>query len=168
MVTSSIGSRRWPSSSRIKTWGREIDNSNPSRRIFSIKTPICNSPRPATSNASPPGVSVILMATLLSASFIKRSRITRDCTFLPSRPASGLSFMPNVTVIVGGSIGCASSGSSTANAQSVSETVALLIPAMVTMSPGVASSISCCAKPRNARILVTRNCSIFCPTRVSA
>ena len=29
--------------------GREIDSSKPSRRIFSISTPSCNSPRPATS-----------------------------------------------------------------------------------------------------------------------
>jgi hypothetical protein len=88
MVTSSIGSCR-PVLSRKITCGREIDSSNPSRRMFSISTPICNSPRPATSKASPPGVSVTLIATFSSASFISRSRITRLCTFDPSRPPAG-------------------------------------------------------------------------------
>ena len=53
----------------------------------------------------PAGAGKTRMATLDSASFISRSRITRDCTLLPSRPASGLSLMPKVTEIVGGSIG---------------------------------------------------------------
>ena len=156
------------SSSRIRTCGREIDSSNPSRRIFSISTPICNSPRPETSKASPPGVSLTLMATLLSASLSKRSRMTRLCTFFPSRPASGLSLMPKVTEIVGGSMGCAGSGVSTAKAQSVSDTVAFDRPASVTISPATASSISLWDSPRNAWILVTRNCSIFCPIRLNA
>ena len=81
--------------------------------MFSIRTPICNSPLPETSKASPPGVSTILIATLLSHSFNNRSLITLLCTFLPSLPAKGLSLMPKVTVMVGGSIGCAEIGSST-------------------------------------------------------
>ena len=165
IVTSSIGSRRWPPSSRKRTCGREIDSSNPSRRMFSIKTPICNSPRPATSNASPPAVSVTRIATFVSASFIRRSRITRDCTFLPSRPARGLSLMPKVTVMVGGSIGCAGIASPTERSQMVSATVALVIPAMLTISPASAISIGAWARPRNARILVTRNCSTLVPSR---
>ncbi len=133
--------------------------------MFSISTPICSSPRPATSNASPPGVSVTRIATFNSASFISRSRITRLWTLDPSRPASGLSLIPNVTEIVGGSIGCAGSGFSTASAAIVSDTVALLMPASETMSPATASSIWLCPRPRKARILLTRNCSIFWPTR---
>jgi hypothetical protein len=73
--------------------------------MFSMSTPIWSSPRPATSKASPPGVSLTLIATLVSASRIRRSRMTRDWTLSPSRPASGLSLMPKVTEIVGGSIG---------------------------------------------------------------
>ena len=163
-----MGSRRWLPSSLNKTCGREIDSSNPSRRMFSIKTPICNSPRPATSNASPPGVSVTLMATFDSASFIRRSRITRLCTFLPSRPARGLSLMPKVTVIVGGSIGCAGIASVTWGAQIVSATVALVIPARVTISPASAASMGCWPKPRKAKILLTRKLSIWVPSRDSA
>ena len=150
IVASSMGSSVLPSSSRRSTLGREIPSSKPSRRMFSIRTPICSSPRPATSKASPPGVSVTLMATLLSASFIRRSRMTRLCTFLPSRPASGLSLMPKVTVIVGGSIGCAGRAVSTASAQIVSATVALDMPEIDTMSPARASSMSCWARPRKA------------------
>ena len=136
--------------------------------MFSIKTPICNSPRPATSNASPPGVSEILMATLISASFIRRSRITRDWTLDPSLPAKGESLIPKVTEIVGGSIGCAGRATSTETSHSVSATVALDMPASVTISPASATSIGLCDRPRNARIFDTRNCSILSPVRLSA
>ena len=164
-VTSSMGSRRWPSSSLNKTRGRLIDSSNPSRRMFSIRTPICNSPRPATSKASPLGVSVTRIATLVSASSIKRLRITRLCTFLPSRPARGLSLIPKVTDMVGGSIGKEGRASLISGAQMVSATVALVMPASDTISPATASSIAVCDRPRNARIFVQRNCSILLPSR---
>jgi hypothetical protein len=49
--------------------------------------------------------------------------------------------MPKVTVIVGGSMGCAGMAVSISSAQSVSATVALVMPARVTMSPASASSI---------------------------
>ena len=163
IVTSSIGSFFTPSISLYTTLGREIDNSKPSRRIFSIRTPICNSPRPDTSNASPLAVSATFIATLLSHSFTSLSRITRLCTFLPSLPASGLSFMPNVTVIVGGSIGCEGIGSTTLESAIVSATVALLIPAIDTISPASAKSIACCFSPLNAIILLTLNVSITSP-----
>ena len=63
-------------------------------------------------------------ATLPSASRSSRSRMTRLCTLSPSVPASGESLMRNVMVSVGGSIGCAGSGSVTSGAHSVCETVA--------------------------------------------
>ena len=63
IVTSSIGSSRWPPSSRKSTRGRETESSKPSRRMFSTSTPICSSPRPATSKASPAEVSLTLIAT---------------------------------------------------------------------------------------------------------
>ena len=48
--------------------------------------------------------------------------------------------MPKVTLIVGGSIGCAGSAASTARSAMVSATVALAMPARLTMSPASASS----------------------------
>ena len=86
-------------------------------------------------------VSLNLMATLDSASFIRRSRITRLCTLSPSRPASGLLFTETVMEMVGGSIGWAGSGTTTSGAQMVSATVAFERPAMATMSPASAKSI---------------------------
>ena len=136
--------------------------------MFSIKTPICSSPRPATSKASPPGVSLTLIATLVSASFISRSRITRLCTLSPSRPARGESLIPKVTEIVGGSIGCAGIASDTARSASVSATVALAMPARLTMSPAAASSTGARDSPRNASTLETRNRSISRPSRSTA
>ena len=66
------------SSTRKSTRGRPTVNSKPSRRMVSMRIPSCNSPRPATSNAS---VSVseaaTRSATLPSASLRRRSRITR-------------------------------------------------------------------------------------------
>ena len=92
---------------------------------------------------------------------------------MPSLPAKGLSLIPNVTVIVGGSIGCAGIGSSTDWSAIVSATVALLIPARDTISPASAVSIACCFNPLNAKILFTRKFSMssllmliafkFCP-----
>ena len=108
------------------------------------------------------------MATLISASFIRRSRITRLWTFLPSLPASGLSLMPKVTLMVGGSIGCEGRASITSGWHSVSATVALAMPAIVTMSPASATSIGVCVRPRNAMILLMRNCSSRSPSRDSA
>ena len=108
------------------------------------------------------------MATLLSASLKSLSLITLLCTLFPSRPAKGLSFIPKVTLIVGGSMGSASIGSSTANAHNVSETVDLFIPAKETMSPAVASSMSFIDRPLKANIFVILNCSIFWPMRLSA
>ena len=71
------------------------------RRGRRLRTNRCRSP------------SVILMATLPSASRSRRSRMTRDCTLSPSRPASGPSLMRKVTDRVGGSIGLDGSGSVT-------------------------------------------------------
>ena len=116
-------------------------------------------------NASPCGASSTVMATFASVSRFKRSRMTRLCSFLPSRPANGLSLMPNVTLMVGGSIGCASKGSVTAGAHSVSDTVALDMPAMATISPGSATSIGCRDRPRKASILLARKFSTNSPVR---
>jgi len=51
IITSSIGSRRSPVSGSVwnTTRGRLMETSKPSRRMLSISTPSCSSPRPATS-----------------------------------------------------------------------------------------------------------------------
>ena len=141
ITTSSIGSSSSPASFlRSSTFGRDTDSSKPSRRIVSIRMPSCNSPRPATSIASLSSDSRTRSATLPSASRSSRSRIMRPVTLVPSVPASGESLTRNVIASVGGSIGCAGIGVSTAGSQMVWATVASGSPASATMSPASASS----------------------------
>ena len=52
MMTSSIGSSCSPSIVAGRHLRAANGSSKPSRRMFSISTPSCNSPRPATSKAS--------------------------------------------------------------------------------------------------------------------
>ena len=73
--------------------------------------------------------------------------------------------MPKVTVMVGGSIGCASIASFTDASANVSATVALVIPAMDTISPASATSIAVCSRPRKPKIFVQRKFSINVPSR---
>ena len=91
----------------------------------------------------------------------------RLVTLVPSVPASGESLTRNVIASVGGSIGCAGSGTSTSGAQIVCATVASGKPAIDTMSPAKASSSACRSSPRNASTLETRPCSISLPLRSS-
>ncbi len=111
-----------------------------------------------------PGTSAISRATLPSASRIRRSRMTRLCTFEPSVPASGPSLMRKLMVSVGGSMGWAAMGSVTAGSQMVSATVALVRPAMEMMSPAMPSSIDWRSRPRKARIFDTLPCSTTVPS----
>ncbi len=67
-------------------------------------------------------------------------------------------------VTVGGSIGCAGSGSVTDGSQKVSATVPFDRPAMATMSPACASSIGWRSRPRKARILEMRPVSTSAPS----
>ncbi len=131
-------------------------SSKPSRRICSISTPSWSSPRPATSKASNSLLSVTLMATLPSASRYSRSRICREVTFFPDRPASGPSLMRKVIASVGGSTGIAGSGPVSSGAPIVSGTVASVMPAMAMMSPASASSTGTRSRPRNDISLVSR------------
>ena len=63
--------------------------------------------------------------------------MTRLCTLSPSRPASGLSLIENVTEIVGGSMGCAGIGTSTAGSHSVSADIPCLclLDRLLTQAP---------------------------------
>ena len=71
------------------TSGRDTPISKPSRRMFSINTDKCNSPRPDTLNLSGSAVSSTFKATLCCNSLSKRSRICLVVTNLPSLPAKG-------------------------------------------------------------------------------
>ncbi len=93
--------------------------------------------------------------------------MTRLVTLSPSVPASGLSLTEKVIESVGGSIGCACSGSTSSSAHSVSATLNFGRPAMATISPASATSIGVRSMPRNARIFDTRPCSTRLPLRSS-
>ena len=69
---------------------------------------------------------------------------------------------------VGGSIGWARNGVSTAGSHSVSATVACVMPAMATMSPASARSTPVRSRPRKASTFVTRAVSISAPSRLIA
>ena len=92
--------------------------------------------------------------------------MTRLVTLSPSVPASGLSLTEKVIDRVGGSIGCACSGSTSSGLHSVSATLNFSRPAMATMSPATASSIGARSMPRKARICDTRPFSTMSPSPV--
>src|SRR6184192_1931924 len=90
IISSSYGSSRSPfGPSRGMIRGRLTWNSNPSRRIVSIRMPRCSSPRPETVNVWGSSVSSTRSATLRSSSLNNRSRSCRPVTNFPSRPANG-------------------------------------------------------------------------------
>ena len=163
-----MGSRRAPFSVRISTRGRETVISKPSRRIVSTSTPSCNSPRPPISNASLLALSSKVMATFVSASANRRSRMTVEVTFLPSLPANGLSLTVMVTDIVGGSTGEDASAVSTSGSQIVSATDALVSPAMQIRSPACTASTATRSVPSKRRSLVSRPVSTCSPARLIA
>ena len=169
ITTSSIGSRRAPvAGSCLKsTRGRLIETSKPSRRMVSMRTPSWSSPRPATSKASCSSDSLILIATLPSASRTSRAPISREVRRQPSLPESGESLTEKVMAMVGGSIGCAFKGSLTSGAHSVSATVVCSSPAIAMMSPASARSIVTRSRPRKASSLVSRPSSMSTPSRPS-
>ncbi len=169
IITSSIGSVRFPLSSSLnRTLGLPIVNSKPSLLICSINTPSCNSPRPLISKASLFGFSEKFIATLVSASARRRSLIKVDVTFLPSRPASGESLTDIVTDIVGGSIGVDSSGFVTEGEHIVSDTAALLKPAIQIISPALTFSTATLEVPSNFNNFVNLPVSINLPSKLIA
>ena len=92
----------------------------------------------------------------------------RLVTFDPSRPAIGESFTAKRIDSVGGSIGCAWSGSVTCGSAIVFETVAVVRPAKLMMSPAFASSTGTRSSPRNDRIFDARPVSTTLPSLSSA
>ena len=108
--------------------------------MFSISTPICSSPRPATSKASPCGVSLTLIATL-DLGLAHQPLADHPALHLVAVAAGERAVVDaEGDGMVGGSIGCAGSGATTDGSAMVSATVALVMPARLTMSPASALS----------------------------
>ncbi len=155
IVIRSYGSWISPPTSRSRTSGRDAVSSKPSRRICSIRTASWSSPRPRTSNASLDSAGRTSIDTLPSTSFSSRALICRLVTNLPSRPASGEVFTPNVIRRVGASTSSRGNGRGSAGSVRVSPIVTSGRPATLTMSPGPAASMSTRSMPCAVCRLVT-------------
>ena len=149
MVTSSIGSHFSPLISEYSTVGLEQVSSYPSRRILSIRTERCISPRPATRKLSVVSPSVTRRDTSRSSSRYRRSRRWREVTNLPSLPAKGESLTEKVISIVGSETLTNSSGSTAVGAQTVSPILMSSAPENATMSPIFASGTCTRFSPSN-------------------
>mmetsp|Transcript_5373 Transcript_5373/g.16852 ORF Transcript_5373/g.16852 Transcript_5373/m.16852 type:complete len:303 (+) Transcript_5373:554-1462(+) len=137
--TFSKGSHLTPSMFLMITVGGPMKSSKPSRRIDSTSTERCSWPRPDTSYVSALSVSATRSATFRSSSFINRSRITRDVSSLPSRPAIGDLLTPKVMRTVGSSMAIGSSGTGVSGSVTVSPIRMSSKPATTTISPASAS-----------------------------
>ena len=146
ICNSSIGSFSTPSSVIVTTCGRPTSNSKPSRRMVSIKTLKCNSPRPEIVKPIP--FSSTRSATLVSSSRFNRSPICLDVVNSPSRPFIGLVFGPRYILRVGASMSIVGSASGCSLSAIVSPICASATPTSATMSPAKASSSSSRFKPR--------------------
>ena len=104
IVNASIGSHFLPSISLIITCGCPICNSYPSRRMVSISTERCNTPRPNTKNLSALPVGSMRRAKFFSNSFSSLSLMCLEVTYFPSFPKKGESLIVNNILIVGSSI----------------------------------------------------------------
>ena len=155
MVMRSYGSWIAPFTSRRSTSGRETWSSKPSRRICSMSTASCSSPRPRTSNVSGDSVGRTSIETLPSTSRSSRALIWRLVTNLPSRPDSGDVFTPKVMLSVGSSRSRRGSGRGSAGSVIVSPMVTSGMPATATISPGPAYSMSTRSMPWAVVRLVT-------------
>src|SRR2546422_1926 len=160
IISSSYGSSRSPfGPSRGMIRGRLTWNSYPSRRMVSISTPRCSSPRPDTVNVCGSAVSSTRRATFRSSSRNSRSRSWRPVTYFPSRPAKGESFTLTSTEIVGSSTAIPASRSRWSGAVTVLPISTPASPATATISPAAASSSSTRSSPSKPNSLTTRACS---------
>ncbi len=156
ITRSSTGSIFRPSVSRVTISGRDTCSSKPSRRIISIRIDSCSSPRPTTFICSGNAVSSTRMETFPSSSFASRSRMLREVTYWPSRPALGDVFTPKIIDTVGSSIAVGGIASRSSGSAIVSPMVMSSIPARHTMSPADACWMSTRFNPSKANSLVTR------------
>ena len=107
----------------------------------------CNSPRPDTRNTSASSVSSTRNATLVSNSLVKRSRIWREVTNLPSVPANGEVFTIKSIVKVGSSTLNMGTPIGFSLSQMVTPIPMSSMPEMMTMSPASASSCGTRSRP---------------------
>ena len=164
MVNSSIGSCFTPSISFIITCGCPICNSYPSRRMVSIKTERCNTPRPKTINLSADPVSCKRMARLRSNSFSKRSLICLEVTNFPSFPKKGESLMVNNILMVGSSIAIVGKASGFSASAMVSPISNPSNPITAQISPALTSSTFLRPKP-SKRLSSLMRCFEISPSR---
>ncbi len=162
MVTCSTGSMRTPSTVLVTISGRPTLSSKPSRRIISIRTPSCISPRPSTLKLSGESVSSTRMETLVSSSRSRRSRRLRLVTSEPSLPQKGELLTENCMAIVGSSMTISGSGAGFSRLVMVSPMVMPSTPAMATMSPISVVEVSVRLRPAKVNSLVMR---VFCSER---
>ena len=146
-MTFSKGSHFTPSTSLKITSGRDTPISKPSRRMFSMSTDKCSSPRPETLNRSGLSVGSTRRATLWISSFSRRSLMLREVTYLPSRPANGELLTWNVMLTVGSSTESNGNASTHCGSHSVSEMPKPSMPVTQMMSPASASGTSTRFKP---------------------
>ena len=139
MTTSSTGSRRPLSLSRVTISGRDTCSSKPSRRIISIRIDSCSSPRPMTRICSGVSVGSTRSETLPRSSFSRRSLIWREVTNWPSRPAIGDVLTPKIIDTVGSSTAIGGIALGVSALVTVSPMVMSSMPARQTMSPAAAS-----------------------------
>ncbi len=149
IVSSSTGSHFTPSISLIITWGCPICNSYPSRRIVSMSTERCKTPRPKTMNLSALPVSSTRNAKFFSNSFAKRSLIWREVTNLPSFPKKGESLIVNNILMVGSSMAIVLSASGFSKSATVSPISKPSIPTRAQISPAFTSSTFNLPSPSN-------------------
>ncbi len=131
----STGSQRRPSISFSITCGCPTCSSYPSRRMVSMSTLRCSTPRPNTVHTSSLAPFSIRKARLRSSSAVRRSPMWRLVTYLPSRPKNGLSLMVKVIDIVGSSIAILGRGSGLSGVLTVSPISKPSMPTSAHMSP---------------------------------
>ena len=100
---SSYGSYFTPSTSLMMTFGLETSSSNPSRLIFSMRIPRCNSPLPETIQDSLLATLSTRKATSFCVSLNNLSSIFLAVNSFPSFPEKGDVLVPNVICNVGSS-----------------------------------------------------------------
>ena len=167
-VSISTGSHLMPSISLMITCGCPTCNSYPSRRIVSMSTLRCSTPRPKTRQLLSSAPFSTRSARFFSNSLLRRSCICRLVTNLPSCPKNGLSLMQKVMDIVGSSMAIGSNASGSLKSQIVSPISNPSIPIIAHISPLRTTSVLMCPIPEkvcNSLILVL--ISIFSPFAVS-
>ncbi len=125
-------------------------NSYPSRRIFSIRTERCSSPRPETLKQSGLSVSSTRSDTSVFSSEKRRSRMCREVTNFPSWPARGLSFTMKFIESVGSEIFWNGIATGASGAQIVSPMWRSGMPETATIEPMPASETSTFCSPSNS------------------